>query len=246
MMKKIFLNPRRVNVGRVITENNALVYKSISKGAMWRTTQYGEKAVYRAVARVKPYKPIASGEYRSLWQAKRTKKGGIIGNPTLQAYFVEVGRRPGGKPPLNFDRILQWVIDKKLVQQAERALRKKKAADAKEEDTRNQKTSAEVQKEQKAAEAADRRVNPVTGGMGAADDAAAKLAERAAKAKLTRARNIRRKAVPIAWAVATKVARQGFRGKFVMKGVLPLLGKRLRKEVRKSIRDALAKAKSVP
>jgi len=82
--------------------------------------------------------------------------------------------------------------------------------------------------------------------MGAADDAAAKLAERAAKAKLTRARNIRRKAVPIAWAVATKVARQGFRGKFVMKGVLPLLGKRLRKEVRKSIRDALAKAKSVP
>jgi len=127
MMKKIFLNPRRVNVGRVITENNALVYKSISKGAMWRTTQYGEKAVYRAVARVKPYKPIASGEYRSLWQAKRTKKGGIIGNPTLQAYFVEVGRRPGGKPPLNFDRILQWVIDKKLVQQAERALRKKKA-----------------------------------------------------------------------------------------------------------------------
>lgn len=55
----------------------------------------------------------ASGTYEQSFVAHATEAGAVVGNTAEHAVFVEVGRRPGRRPPL--DAILKWLILKGLI-----------------------------------------------------------------------------------------------------------------------------------
>lgn len=55
----------------------------------------------------------ASGTYEQSFTAHETTDGAVVGNTAEHAVFVEVGRRPGRRPPL--DAILKWLVLKGLI-----------------------------------------------------------------------------------------------------------------------------------
>lgn len=55
----------------------------------------------------------ATGTYEQSFVAHETKDGAVVGNASEHAVFVEVGRRPGRRPPL--DAILKWLVNKGLI-----------------------------------------------------------------------------------------------------------------------------------
>lgn len=84
------------------------VQKCIKKASI-RTAEFGKTEVQRKIRRLRP-KPIAHGVYTNSWHISIGKDRVVLGNSAIQAYFVEVGRRPGRAPP--FDPIHRWVIIK--------------------------------------------------------------------------------------------------------------------------------------
>lgn len=81
------------------------------KQAMVETAMFGVAAVARTTARTKP-RPRATGQFEQSWSWQRTKHGAVLGNSSKQAFFVERGRNPGKRPPL--DPILEWVRVKRI------------------------------------------------------------------------------------------------------------------------------------
>jgi hypothetical protein len=81
--------------------------------------------VQSTISRTKPYKPIAKGTYRNSWNVHKHSTGAVLGNSTLQARFVEIGRLPGRAPPLK--PIYEWVKTKKLGAKSLRKKRKKRS-----------------------------------------------------------------------------------------------------------------------
>jgi hypothetical protein len=55
----------------------------------------------------------ASGTYEQSFVAHETADGAVVGNAAEHAVFVEVGRRPGRRPPLA--AILKWLVLKGLI-----------------------------------------------------------------------------------------------------------------------------------
>lgn len=55
----------------------------------------------------------ATGTYEQSFVAHATAEGAVVGNTSEHAVFVEVGRRPGRRPPL--DAILKWLVNKGLI-----------------------------------------------------------------------------------------------------------------------------------
>lgn len=55
----------------------------------------------------------ATGTYEQSFVAHETAEGAVVGNASEHAVFVEVGRRPGRRPPL--EAILKWLVNKGLI-----------------------------------------------------------------------------------------------------------------------------------
>jgi hypothetical protein len=51
--------------------------------------------IQEAIAAVKPYQPVHTGEYKRSWKVRNIPDGAAFFNPTLQASIIERGRRPG-------------------------------------------------------------------------------------------------------------------------------------------------------
>jgi len=107
--KRVFITPKQAP--KALAKFQTLVQAAITDG-MRETAQFGLTAVERQIGRTTPYRPVATNTYRQSWTVQKTKHGAILGNPTVQSYFVEVGRKAGKAPP--FDAILQWVKVKRL------------------------------------------------------------------------------------------------------------------------------------
>ena len=79
--------------------------------AMRRTARYGHSQVQRVAAQTRP-RPRASGTYARAWTVVKVDDGALLANTAKHAVFVEVGRKPGKRPPLA--AILRWVELKKI------------------------------------------------------------------------------------------------------------------------------------
>lgn len=55
--------------------------------------------------------PINTGEYARAWQAKKIDQGAILFNDAPYASIIELGRRPGSRPPPS-DVIFKWLEQK--------------------------------------------------------------------------------------------------------------------------------------
>lgn len=73
------------------------------------TAKFGRTAVVETSAGTSP-RPVATRAYEGGWVAKNTRDGAILGNTTIQAVFVEVGRRRGKMPPVRM--IEAWLVAK--------------------------------------------------------------------------------------------------------------------------------------
>ena len=79
--------------------------------AMRNTARYGVAAVVRTSATTKP-RPKASGDYERSWLVVKIKDGATVSNSARHAIFVEVGRKPGRRPPR--DAIIEWLLQKRI------------------------------------------------------------------------------------------------------------------------------------
>jgi hypothetical protein len=51
--------------------------------------------IQAAIAGVKPYQPVHTGDYKRSWKVVNITDGAFFYNPTIQAGIIERGRRPG-------------------------------------------------------------------------------------------------------------------------------------------------------
>jgi hypothetical protein len=80
--------------------------------ALRKTARYGATQAVRMSATSKPYRPRATGTYERSFTVIKVPDGAILTNMARHSIFVEVGRRPGKRPPLK--PIIEWVRIKRL------------------------------------------------------------------------------------------------------------------------------------
>lgn len=95
-------------------------YDSAVIKALRKTARYGATQAVKVSAKSKPYRPRASGTYERSFTVIKVPDGAILTNTAKHSIFVELGRRPGKKPPLK--AIENWVRIKRLAKGA-KALR---------------------------------------------------------------------------------------------------------------------------
>lgn len=78
--------------------------------ALRETAHFGRTAVLQHIRSKRGMD--ASGTYKNSWEVKSTWRGAILGNTSLQSYFMEVGRKPNGRMPPT-KPLLHWIIYKK-------------------------------------------------------------------------------------------------------------------------------------
>ena len=83
--------------------------------AMRDAARYGHTAVLNQINKTSPA-PVATNAYRLGWQVRDLKEGAVVGNSTIAAYFVEMGRKAGKMPPFSdpTEGILPWVKVKRF------------------------------------------------------------------------------------------------------------------------------------
>ena len=199
--------------------------------ALQKTARYGQTAVIRMMSKTVP-KPEASYTYRNAWTVEKTKKGAILGNSALAAYFVEVGRRPGRMPPFSnpTDGILPWVRLKRFKFDASGAILKKKKA--RKQRKRKSPAANKVSNQRKKA------ASSVGSRAGSGESPRPKAAPRTAPAK-GKQRKLQER---FAFLVARKVATKGTPGRYVLARTMPLIEKRAIKEQRKALKIVTRKA----
>jgi len=79
--------------------------------ALRRTARYGVTMVRKTTAQTRP-RPRASGTYARGWMVVKLPDGAAVTNSAKHAIFVEVGRKPGKRPPLA--PLIRWVELKKI------------------------------------------------------------------------------------------------------------------------------------
>jgi hypothetical protein len=182
-----------------------------TKRAMVRTARYGHTAVARMTARTRP-QPMATNTYRNSWTVVKTKHGAILGNSSLQSYFVEVGRKPGKMPPFTNPAVgvLPWVHVKRL------GLPQKK----------KRKPSQKKKKQQPTSLAGILAGGPQT--------SKPKKPKKAKVPKMPPPPSLQQKR--LAYLIARKVALKGTPGRYVLARTMPAIKKRLGTEIQKSLK----------
>ena len=180
--------------------------------ALHETALFGLTAVEREIRRAKP-RPVASNTYRLAWAVKRTKEGAVLGNSAAHAIQVEVGRRPGKHVPL--EPLREWVMQKRIVRPA----RTRKAKPLKPlKPSKSNKTYSGLREAKREAQ---RR---------------AKQRKRFLRATASK----HRQAMAIAARISKAIAKRGIKGRYILANTMPMLRKALPRNMRKSIRGALA------
>jgi hypothetical protein len=80
--------------------------------ALRKTARYGATQAVKVSAKSKPYRPRATGTYERSFTVIKVPDGAVLTNTARHSIFVEVGRRPGKRPPLK--SIIEWVRIKRL------------------------------------------------------------------------------------------------------------------------------------
>lgn len=88
----------------------SLVEKQAVQG-MRNAARFGVAAAIRTGAKERR-RPKASGTYERSWLVHRLDDGATTSNSAAHSIFVERGRRPGRRPPL--EPILEWIYQKRL------------------------------------------------------------------------------------------------------------------------------------
>lgn len=207
---------------RALTRLERRAYAEIVR-AMRDTARYGESKVVQAAQKARPFSPIAQRTYVNSWVVKSTGGGAILGNSAYHAYHVEVGRRPGRKPPLS--AILAWADAKNFA--AERKplkKRKKKPGESSRPQLGLKKPGASVSqgRSTKARRPRKRTFSQAFGSFGGGKDRALRA---------------------FAFYVQAKIGRRGYRGRYILKSVLPAMGKFLKKSMKRGIQKAISKPK---
>lgn len=80
--------------------------------ALQNTARYGATQAVRVSAQTKPFRPRATGTYERSFAVIKVKDGAILTNTARHSIFVELGRRPGKRPPLA--PLIDWVKIKRI------------------------------------------------------------------------------------------------------------------------------------
>ncbi len=80
--------------------------------ALQRTARYGATQAVRVSAQTRPFRPRATGTYERSFMVFKLKDGAVMTNSARHSIFVELGRRPGKRPPLK--PLIEWVKRKKI------------------------------------------------------------------------------------------------------------------------------------
>lgn len=153
----------------------------------------------------------ATGTYEQSFVAHATAAGAVVGNTAEHAVFVEVGRRPGRRPPL--DVILKWLAVKGLI-----SLKLPRLTD-------------------REARRADYAAHGVVVGEAHSDRQRARLraiAKRRADAQKRSARKAHiTAAMGIAFGVQRKIGARGTKGRRIMRQVARDVARYVRRELRR-------------
>lgn len=213
-----------------------------TRDACVETAMYGVTQVTRMIGRTKP-KPVASNTFRQAWVWKAFRDGAIIGNPTEQAYFVEVGRRPGKAPP--YAAILEWVKMKRLVKASDmrtkRKPKKPKSVGEQADDTLKALGKKHDPKKPRRAPKKNygRDLANALKAVEAAPARKAKAQARKRASKAALAGKKRRKEAAVALLVMMKIKHRGTKGRFPLLNTMPKINKFFDKELKHQVRQVL-------
>lgn len=84
----------------------------VAADTMRRAAPFALSAIQQSSRTAKPYRPYASGTYERGWMIMRTAEGAAVVNTAKHSAFVEMGRRPGKRPPKA--QIEAWVRHKRF------------------------------------------------------------------------------------------------------------------------------------
>lgn len=154
-MKRVNVTPRQLRPMFRRLQRDVLAG---CKNAMVEGAMFGTTAVAKTTASSKP-RPRATGAFENSWKWRKTRKGAILGNTSPQSFFVERGRQPGKKPPL--EPILEWVKLKKKFRTKKGSLRKAHAGGIKGRGSKARKLARRDQLERSAAFAIQAKIGRV-------------------------------------------------------------------------------------
>ena len=80
--------------------------------ALRKTARYGATQAVKVSAQSRPHRPRATGTYERSFLVMKVPDGAILTNSAKHSIFVELGRRPGKRPPLKV--IEEWVRIKRI------------------------------------------------------------------------------------------------------------------------------------
>lgn len=210
--KKVFLRSPK-DLPRAVSQLERVVYGEILQ-ALRKTARYAETKAVQTARSTRP-QPLAHGAYMNAWGVQDTPTGAIMGNSAYHSYFVEVGRKPGRKPPLA--PIIDWINAKRISQRRMKGtlgIRKVRLRD-------DQKTTA-------------------SGGK-----PFAWMSNKKARSKARRRRTARIKKANLvrsyAFYVQYVIGRYGTRGRYVLRRAMPAIQKRFKRELRKALKEAISK-----
>ncbi len=122
-MKRKIVVLKASKVAAMADDLGPTTQEAIKRG-LYEAALFGRTAIIKTSATTKP-RPYATGTYEAAWRVMKSKDGALVGNPTLQSFFVERGRRPGKRPPL--DPIIEWLKIKGIVVDGEDSEKAQKA-----------------------------------------------------------------------------------------------------------------------
>lgn len=226
-MRKITLDPR--DVPKANKQLQRLIQKE-TREAMVRLAQFGLAQTQKYTTRARP-RPYATGAFANGWTWARTADGAILWNSARHGVFVELGRRPGRKPP-PLQAILEWLEVKGLAKRIKpkRARRKKAKRPRSPSKPAARKPRAKGPRVKLTPEEKVYKRNEAKLTRWAAREAG-KMARQ--KAALEAA----------AWAIAYKIARDGVKPRPVLAKAWPHIVKRSKRELRVGIGRAIRAVK---
>ena len=200
-------NLRRLEL--VITALGHRIQQTIDQAA-YEAAQWGEAQAVRATNRSGVN---ASQTYARSWLSRRVKDGAIVANSSAHSYFVERGRKSGKGPPL--EAIEVWIKVKKLM----------------------------PDKPPKISRQASRKLatkTRITGNISGPKQRArlrkiVNLNAKIHRSDYGRAYHHKMAVKAMALTISRKIARRGVRGKWILGKLIPVIGRRYYRAVKKGL-----------
>ena len=203
--------------------------------AMRKTGQFGRTAVERTIAKTKP-RPVASNTYRQGWFSRHIRRGAVLGNSARHSLFVEAGRRPGRRPPV--EAILEWVRVKKIRPRGMTEAKKRGGSGPPSPSgVEHPFWGGAIPKPPKTSKPS----RPSTSKPKRPQSAAAAGAAAARRRTATQKRKQKKAAIllqaqrGLAFMIAQKIGRRGTKGRWVLRRTMPKIGRFSKRQMRKEL-----------